>query len=224
MRLPTILVFLTCLLGAQLYPTSGVDAQEIRKTIRDYGTDRVFTYAPGDPWNRSKMFNVQTGHYGKFYNCDGEESKRNSPYICWKPHTDRDFPKRVGLIEQARRDLTEVKQRIFDGAGPCAPDCGCSKCTSAPAPTSACGCAQCALNNAPATSQPNHYAAATKPGFSHRVQVSQRPSAEPSERAMHGLVRGKIIDPRPQPKTYAPAATAQKKGSFARNGLMDLIR
>lgn len=42
------------------------------------------TYSPSDPWIKGRIFRTHTGHDGLYYNCDEEESKRNSPYIYWK--------------------------------------------------------------------------------------------------------------------------------------------
>ena len=130
--------------------------QEVRNAIRDYRDDRVFNYQPSDPQHRGKLFNTHTKHYGKFYNCDGQENKRNSPYICWKPHYENDFTPRVGFCENLRRDITEIKQRISDGAGNCPSSCSCRECrlgqrqpTYHPqqhAYPSNCPCAQCAVS------------------------------------------------------------------------------
>ncbi len=80
-------------------------------------------YAPGDPWTRSKLFRVQTKHYGFGYNCDDEECKRNSPYICWKHQADHDLPARKGWWQRLSQTAAEVKQRIADG--------NCVKCAEA---------------------------------------------------------------------------------------------
>ena len=131
--------------------------QEVRNAIRDYRDDRVFNYQPSDPQDRGKLFNVHTKHYGKFYNCDSQEDKRNSPYICWKPHYENDFPNRIGFCENLRRDITEIKQRISDGAGNCPSSCNCKQCRlrqgrqtcqqQHQAYPSDCPCVQCAMSN-----------------------------------------------------------------------------
>lgn len=139
--------------------------QEVRNAIRDYRDDRVFNYQASDPQHRGKLFNVHTGHYGKFYNCDSQEDKRNSPYICWKPHHENDFPNRLGFCENLRRDITEIKQRISDGAGNCQSSCNCQQCqlpqkrqTYQPqqhAYPSDCPCVQCAMSNNGPTNSPS---------------------------------------------------------------------
>jgi hypothetical protein len=102
-----------------------IQAQEFAKVRSDYGSGAV-TYSPADPWTRSKLFNTHTGHSGRFYNCDGEECKRNSPYICWKTNHQSLTPPRRGLLNQLRRDQGKIGQRIADGAGACS----CPKCQS----------------------------------------------------------------------------------------------
>ncbi len=72
-------------------------------------------YAPGDPWTRGKLFNLQTKHFGFGYNCDDEECKRNSPYICWKNQTADDLPTRKGWWQRLSQTTAEIKQRIADG-------------------------------------------------------------------------------------------------------------
>jgi len=89
---------------------------QLSQTLSDFKYDRPFQYAPGDPWTRSKLFNRQTKHYGFGYNCDGEECKRNSPYICWKTHTEKDLPSRTGWWQRLNQTAAEVKQRIAEGS------------------------------------------------------------------------------------------------------------
>ncbi len=74
-----------------------------------------YNYAPSDPWTRSNATQVQTKHYGFFYNCDSEECKRQSPYIKWKGHCETDLPKKTCCLDLIRRELDEITQRISDG-------------------------------------------------------------------------------------------------------------
>ncbi len=112
-------------------PTASALCQEVRHAIRDYFSGPI-TYSPFDPETRSKVFQAHTGHSGLFYNCDGEECKRNSPYICWKTNSDSLIPPRRGLWRGAKLDLAEVRQRIYDGAGEgCRPNCECRECMAA---------------------------------------------------------------------------------------------
>jgi hypothetical protein len=83
--------------------------------------ESAYQYAPSDPWTRSKWIQVQTKHYGFFYNCDGEECKRNSPYINWKSHCETDLPPKKGCLDLLKSEIEEIKQRISDGG------CGCSE-------------------------------------------------------------------------------------------------
>ena len=109
-----------------LQGTVGQVTRDIRETRRDYRLDKPFQYQPSDPWYRGKVFNIHTGHYGLFYNCDDEECKRNSPYICWKVHHERDFPKWKRPRYYIQQDLNRVLSRI--GNGGCAPNAPCQSC------------------------------------------------------------------------------------------------
>ena len=197
---------------------SNSEAQEIRNAIRDYKTDRVLNYQPSDPWNRGKLFNIHTKNYGKFYNCDGEESKRNSPYICWKPHTDKDFPTHVRMIDCIRNDLSEVRQRIKDGAGACLEDnCNCSQCQSYQQPQSN-GCAQCA----DAARQSTQSRVAQRASVSPLVANSQEPNGK------FGLVQGKILSNSKSSRQAVFAQEAASKTTVAKKpgtkSLLDRLR
>ena len=118
-------------LAAQIPLLSGIrkariDSQQLRA---DY--PGPISYSPSDPEFRSKLFRLQTGHAGLFYNCDGEESKRNSPYICWNSQHSADW--RNGACEACRRDRADVRQRVVDGS--CCPqkksNCQCDSCLKA---------------------------------------------------------------------------------------------
>ena len=50
---------------------------------QDSHVNRTGHYSPSDPWVKGHVFRTHTGHDGLFYNCDGEEDKRCSPYIRW---------------------------------------------------------------------------------------------------------------------------------------------
>lgn len=146
MRFTTIFacVFSYLLIGLFSYGAN-LEGQELKKFLRDYRDERVYNYSATDPNDRGKVFRTHTGHYGAFYNCDGEENKRNSPYICWKPHHERVFPPRLGFCENLRRDIAEITQRINDGScGTCPSNCNCQQCQqAAPAPQPTCSCADC---------------------------------------------------------------------------------
>ena len=99
------------------------------QALKDFKFDRPFQYAPSDPWIRSGLFNAQTKHRGLGYNCDGEECKRNSPYIYWKNHTENDLPARKGWWQRLSQTTAEVKQRIADGnCNQCARKVPCHSC------------------------------------------------------------------------------------------------
>lgn len=97
--------------------------QELRLQRADY--PGPIAYSPSDQDQRSKRLRLQTGHYGYFYNCDDEECKRNSPYICWNSQHRADWY--GGWRNALRKDRRDVIQRILDGS--CA-DGNCEQCES----------------------------------------------------------------------------------------------
>lgn len=122
------LIALTVASCLQFAAHSDCQAQEIIKHLGERHGKPKTNYRPDDPWKRGKVFNLQTGHAGLFYNCDNEECKRNSPYICWKEDYEKMFPTPLGLIGRIKRDCERVKQRVRDGAGACARDRNCQEC------------------------------------------------------------------------------------------------
>lgn len=133
---------LAATLSALTILSDATQGQELRKALNDYRNERPFNYQPSDPFVRSKAFQVQTKHYGLFYNCDNEECKRNSPYICWKTHYEKDFPTTMSVRERIRHEVAQVKQRILDGAGMCAAGCDCQQCQT-PSNQGGCQCSEC---------------------------------------------------------------------------------
>lgn len=110
----------TCCVGAEQVQAQLVPAIKTRRF------EPAFQYSPTDPWTRSKAIQVQTKHYGFFYNCDGEECKRNSPFIKWKGHCETDLPQKTCCLDRVKRELDEIKQRISDGGCGCGePGCSC---------------------------------------------------------------------------------------------------
>ena len=127
-----------------LFVTAAV-AQEVRLTVRDYVTQPCRPYSPDDPCQRSKWFRLQTGHFGYAYNCDSEECKRNSPYICWTAPTNHPLPPIHRWVKEARCDLREALGRIADGS--------CAHCESECSRCGGSGCAVC--QQTPSQSAPN---------------------------------------------------------------------
>ena len=118
-------------LAAQIPLLSGIRKARIESQQLRADYPGPVRYSPSDPEFRSKLFRLQTGHAGLFYNCDGEESKRNSPYICWNSQHSADW--RNGACEACRRDRADVRQRLVDGSC-CSekkPDCQCDNCLGA---------------------------------------------------------------------------------------------
>ena len=91
------------------------------KALKTRRFEPPYQYSPTDPWTRSDAIQVQTKHYGYFYNCDDEECKRNSPYIKWKVHSETDLQKKPCCLDFVKRELDEIRQRISNGG------CGCSE-------------------------------------------------------------------------------------------------
>ena len=118
-------------LAAQIPLLSGIQKARIESQQLRADYPGPISYSPSDPQFRSKLFRLQTGHAGLFYNCDGEESKRNSPYICWNSQHSADW--RNGACEACRRDRADVRQRVVDGS--CCPqkksNCQCDSCLEA---------------------------------------------------------------------------------------------
>lgn len=171
-----------------LYFVPALNAQtEARKARNDYRDDRVFRYQPEDPWTRSKLFKTHMGHGGRFYNCDGEEQKRYSPYICWKLHFENDLPPRQRFLDCLGCEIAEIKQRIMDGAGACYR-------------TDSCNCDECQT-----VRQSQSYELGLKDGeVLPGSSVVQAPLKDPA----FGLVRGKILgnsSESAQPQSVAPS-------------------
>lgn len=123
-----------------------LDGQELAKIRDEYFANPIRQYQPNDPWHRSILYRLQTGHYGRFYNCDGEEQKRCSPYICWKNSDCPTIPCK-SCLDCVNEEIYKVKRRICDGAGPC-----CSVGQTVAGQT--CSCAQCVANRSPQQTQP----------------------------------------------------------------------
>ncbi len=108
-------------------------ANEFAKFLDEYVCNPIRQYQPNDPWTRSRFYQVQNGYAGLFRDCDNEEQKRCSPYICWKYSHCPTVRER--FIDFISPDLDQVKQRIKDGAGACCGSgspgvCSCSKCVN----------------------------------------------------------------------------------------------
>lgn len=111
-------------------------SQELTKIRDDYFLNPTRQNQPCDPWTRSVIWQIHTGHRGLFYNCDREEQKRFSPYICWK---NGEWPWTGETCRNSlRRDISGIKQRIIDGSCDCQgahrcdrnPPCNCQNCSA----------------------------------------------------------------------------------------------
>ena len=133
----------TVLVCLMLASASSIEAQQ--RLLGGRGSSAQVQYSPGDPQTRSRLYNFQTGHRGAYYNCDGEEDKRNSPFIFWEyGPADAQLHNPLLDIINWRSDKREIAQRICDGAGPC---CKGGNCQSGHptvfASPETCGCSSC---------------------------------------------------------------------------------
>ena len=102
--------------------TNSVSSQTYR---RDYKIDAPIQYQASDPWDRGFNFRNHINHAGFFYNCDGEECKRNSPYLYYLQATE---DCRFNARQYIRRQIDEVKWRLQAGGcgdALCYPGCDC---------------------------------------------------------------------------------------------------
>ena len=193
-----ILISIVAFLSAIGPTDSSAYGQELKKAIRDYQDERIFNYRPDDPQYRGKIFNIHTKHYGRFYNCDDQEDKRNSPYIHWKPHYENDFPPRIGFCKNLRRDVAEVKQRISDGSRGCQASCLCPQCKQDSTPVD-CPCVECLEpDSIPVLAdQPIQLYSQAKTPTAVSKQTQQQHSSliENYGERKYGLLSGKIFQP-----------------------------
>ena len=138
----TVFLGLTVLALASF--SKDTEAQQIIKTLQDYCSNPYRQFQPDDPWTRSKIWNLQAGRSGLFFNCDAEEEKRYSPYIDWKRQTIDPIPPSPFCPRYVLSDCRALKQRVIDGS------CG-VRCTASQGPTSCLcpsGCNDCTTQKA----------------------------------------------------------------------------
>lgn len=177
----SLLIALACVsaIGA-LTPTTA--SGQLAQAVDDYKHDRPLQYAPSDPWTRSRLFNQHIKHAGWFYNCDGEQCKRNSPYIFWKTHQENDLPARTPWWQRVNQTVAEVKQRIADGGcadGSCDPaqTTGCLECTDCSS-SAGCSCTARSLQEDYSDHQDSTYDSCptcSSASHDHDERLSQRP-------------------------------------------------
>ena len=111
-------------------------------------------YQPNSPVVENRLFGLQTGHYGFFYNCDREEDKRNHPAICWRRADAEQLPRRIGCLARVRHEVAQASRRILDGM--C--DTGCSNCQQQRKPS--CARPNCLAESMVAETVPTNVASA----------------------------------------------------------------
>lgn len=214
MRFLTLAAFLTSLLCFQACVCDQSAAQQVRKS-----GGAMVNYKPSDPWKRDRLFNIQTGNSGLFYNCDGEQAKRNSPYICWKMDYEPALPPFVAPWTTWKQQLNQVRQRINDGSC-CNLGSRCANCQKAGRNGQQAGCAACvaAASNQPRLSKSN-------PAQSEVVwsTVQTPPVVDPTHGRKFGLVQGKIVEPRSTKRIEIPVIPP-RKSSVATMSLIDQLR
>ncbi|MDP1561374.1 MAG: hypothetical protein Q8M16_08255 [Pirellulaceae bacterium] len=105
--------------GFLLAGPSNANGQNV---YQDYWANRTGSYSPQDPWQKGHVFRTHTGHDGLFYNCDGEEEKRCSPWIRWgnRPCDDVFAPSRIR--NEYKQSLCNALERLKLGS--CQDACG----------------------------------------------------------------------------------------------------
>lgn len=78
--------------------------------VRDYFKLVPRAYSPDDPWTMGHVLRKEVGFGGFFFNCDGEQNKRYSPYIRWNCQI-VDCPKRL-IHDPLIQQLHEIRQRV----------------------------------------------------------------------------------------------------------------
>lgn len=119
MKLRMALVALLLVVGL-----NQVAEAQLTQIRRDYR--QPMTYSPADPFSKGLVYRLQTGQAGKYFNCDGEEEKRYSPYIYWTTVCNHTHPKTYCSV--LLRDLHEVKERVRAGSCRGGQYCTCGEC------------------------------------------------------------------------------------------------
>ena len=204
MRFSSTLMILPALFSCYLCSATDANAQQVIYQNEDCAATEF--YKPSDPWTRGKLFNIQTGNSGFFYNCDGEQAKRYSPYICWKPITEKALPTRKGIWNSIKQDIEEVKQRVRDGSC-CDLGCTCADCHRARkngniggcASSTSGGCTECSQNSCEGC-------ASNAPPIVESSTVSTKPAPRISRNGQYRNASPPLTSRRPvvTPKTETP--------------------
>lgn len=93
-----------------------------QNVYQDYKVNPTGLYSPQDPEEMGRVFRTHTGHDGLFYNCDGEEDKRCSPWVRWgqRPCDDLLTPSRIRA--EFQESLDDAIERLRSGS--CQNSCG----------------------------------------------------------------------------------------------------
>ncbi len=111
--------FIVCIVGFVLMVNIPLASAQLLDSRINVGGPT--TYAPNDPETRGHLYRQQVGYAGHFYNCDGEESKRCSPYIYWTTVCNQEQIRSWSNVLKC--DVNEVRQRVRWGSCRGGSDC-----------------------------------------------------------------------------------------------------
>lgn len=221
MRSLTLAAFFAALFCFQVSVCDQAAAQVVRKS----GGDPVVKYQPSDPWKRGRIFNIQTGNSGLFYNCDGEQAKRCSPYICWKRDDEPMLPPLFEPVKMWKEQLDTVRQRVSDGS--CRDlGCSCADCRKARRNGQMGGCAACrqAAARHPRLSKTATAKSSDVESAVVKTALTQPEVVKSGHGTKYGLVQGKIVEPKTPHQIEAPVLPTSKQSSVAKRSLLDQLR
>ena len=177
MRFSSTTIILGILFSSYFSLATNANAQQVPPKNENCVPTEI--HQPSDPWNRGKLYKIQTGNSGLFFNCDGEQAKRYSPYIYWQPITEKALPTRKGIWKSIKQDIAEVKQRVSDGSC-CDHGCSSEKCDRAGKNNNIEGCVVTANNS----------------GTSQKTSVAGTNNASP--RVAPAIENSSLVPPSPE--------------------------
>lgn len=189
MRVLTLTVFLPFV--AFLFSSGEPRSVFAQNVYQDYKVNPTGPYSPQDPWQKGRVFRTHTGHDGLFYNCDGEEDKRCSPWIRWgqRPCDDLLSPSRIRA--EYKESLCDAVERLRSGS--CQNGCGHSQGTGYP-PGAGYGNENVGFN-------------ATQPAFEPNSETA------PAELGLPKDADPNIPPPEPQPVSRADQLQNRRNGT-----------
>ena len=89
-----------------------------QNVYKDFVVDAGSQYDPLDYQQRGIVYQLQTGHFGLFGNCDDDRQKMLSPYIDWHCRSPQ-CKQPLGFVRDMANDLFRKSERLVAGAGSC---------------------------------------------------------------------------------------------------------